>query len=257
MLNTIKKWLPKRVKDQIRKLNDKRKKFTCPICNHSFNELDWLGFDFPILIEKQVIGGGKRKGKCPHCGSGDRDRLLYLYLKKHYKVENKTSHLSLLHIAPENKITDYLLSLNLKSYICGDLFTEGYTYPDYVQNIDILDIPFDDQSFDLILCNHVLEHIQDDHKAMSELKRVLKKGGQAILQVPIAKNSARTYEDFSITNPKEREAAFGQFNHVRIYGQDYMERLQNAGFKVNRISISSKYRKAALNKDEDLFVCYA
>lgn len=256
MMSTIKKLIPTGIKKRIHAVNDSFKKFTCVFCKHAYNELDWLGFDFPVLTEKQVVGGGKRKGRCPHCGSGDRERLLYLYLKNHFKIEEKVSRLSVLHIAPETKIANYLLPLNLKSYICGDLFTEGYSYPDYVQNINVLEMSFEDNTFDLILCNHVLEHIIEDHDAMKELHRVLKIGGQAILQVPISKNSAHTYEDFSITDPKERERAFGQFNHVRIYGRDYTNRLQAAGFEVKPINLSSKYRKAGLNKDEDLFVCY-
>ena len=99
--------------------------------------------------------------------------------------------------------------------------------------MDLAHIPFPDGTFDAIICNHVLEHIVDDLKAMAELHRVLKPGGWSILQVPISLSLRTTYEDFSIATPKEREEAFGQNDHVRIYGQDYVSRLERAGFKVN------------------------
>ena len=100
---------------------------------------------------------------------------------------------------------------------------------------DIRNLPFEDQSFDLILCNHVLEHISDDRKAMIELYRVLKKGGTLIAQVPIDENRQITFEDNSITDPSERTQVFGQYDHLRIYGQDYYQRLASVGFSVERI----------------------
>src|SRR5690606_19939096 len=139
--------------------------------------------------------------------------------------------------------------------VCGDLFTEGYEYAAHVQNMNVMDIPYGDHHFDYVLCNHVLEHIPEDTKAMKEIFRVLKPGGSAILQVPISKNSAQTVEDFTIEDPKKREELFGQFDHVRIYGQDYVNRLESAGFKVNRLNISQKYQKLGVNPEEDLFVC--
>jgi hypothetical protein len=100
-----------------------------------------------------------------------------------------------------------------------------------------------------------LEHIPTDVDAMKELHRVIKRGGRAILQVPISKNTLQTFEDFSVTDPKQRENVFGQFDHVRIYGQDYAQRLEQSGFKVNRINISTEFINSGLNKDEDIFIC--
>ena len=120
--------------------------------------------------------------------------------------------------------------------------------------IDVLNIPFDPNYFDLIICNHVLEHIQNDIDAMKELFRVLKLNGKAILQVPISKNSEKTFEDFSVTDPKERENIFGQFDHVRIYGQDYTKRLESVGFSVECINISKEFSKYGLAIDEDIFI---
>lgn len=151
-------------------------------------------------------------------------------------------------------MTNTLSKIGFVKYICGDLFTEGYKYPDYVQNMNVLDIPYDDDFFDFIICNHLLEHVPNDFDAMKELFRVLKPNGKAILQVPISKNSDKTFEDFSVTNPKEREEVFGQFDHVRIYGQDYVDRLSSVRFNVERINISEKYEKYGVCIDEDIFI---
>lgn len=108
---------------------------------------------------------------------------------------------------------------------------------DYDIRLDITDMNFEDNFFVVIICSHVLEHVMDDRKAMSELFRVLKPKGIAILQVPISKTVRKTFEDFTITSPEEREKYFGQKDHVRIYGQDYKKRLQNIGFKVDLYDI--------------------
>jgi SAM-dependent methyltransferase len=120
-------------------------------------------------------------------------------------------------------------------YVPCDLFPDVYGwYADGVKirKADITDIPFEPDSFDVVLCNHVLEHIPDDRRAMSELYRVMKKGAWAILQVPIDYNREKTYEDFSITDPCGRTKAFGQHDHVRWYGRDYADRLRSVGFTV-------------------------
>ena len=113
-------------------------------------------------------------------------------------------------------------------YTSADLFS-----PIVDVKADILDLPFEDESFDVIFCNHVLEHIEDDRKAMSELYRVMKKGGWGIFQVPMKNSLEKSYEDFSIKDPKERQKHFGQYDHVRWYGMDYFERLKNAGFQTD------------------------
>jgi SAM-dependent methyltransferase len=213
-----------------------------------------IGLDIPVLNEKQVIGAGIRPGGCYNCGSTDRDRLVYIYLKEKLKIFDGGKDKSILHIAPENILSNKLLEFGFSNYVCGDLFAEGYKYPDHVQNMNLLNLPFDENTFDLMICNHVLEHIPNDLEAMKEIHRVLKFGGQAILQVPISKNSEKTLEDFTITDPKEREHAFGQFDHVRIYGQDYVSRLTKSGFKVNRVNISQEYENYGLNINEDLFI---
>jgi len=230
-------------------------KYTCPFCGYTSKDLAPIGANIPVLKEKEVIGAGLRKGGCHKCNSSDRERLIYIFLKYKEKLfTSEKKHISILHLAPEKNLSRALLNTGFENYICGDLFTAGYSYPDYVQNMNVLNIPFEDDYFDLIICNHLLEHVPEDISAMKELYRVLKKPGKAILQVPISKKLDITYEDFSITDPKQREASFGQFDHVRIYGQDYKDRLESAGFKVERINISDEFMKYGIAKEEDIFI---
>ncbi len=113
---------------------------------------------------------------------------------------------------------------------------------------DICNLPFEDNNFDVILCNHVLEHIPDDKKAMQELFRVLKPGGWGIFQIPQDINRKNTFEDNSITDPKERAKIFGQYDHVRIYGLDYFEKLRSVGFEVEEVRYSDKLTSTEIEK---------
>ena len=249
----IQKLLAPKVKKLITLATHIGTRYECPFCGYRSRDLAATGLNIPVIQEKHVIGAGRRNARCHFCHSTDRERLVYIYLKYELKLL-QDKKLKILHLAPEKNLSIALRKARFDFYQCGDLFTEGYKYPDYVKNMNVLDIPFADNHFDLIICNHLLEHVPSDLDAMSELYRVLKPKGKAILQVPISKNSETTYEDFSITQPKEREAAFGKFDHVRIYGQDYTERLTSVGFTVERINISEKYEKYGLNKEEDLFI---
>jgi SAM-dependent methyltransferase len=230
-------------------------RYTCPFCRYEAKDLRPHGHDFAVLKERQVVGGGVRPSACYDCGSSDRERLMYAYLEHERDLLTEPAHLRVLHIAPEKRLSRFLLTVGFGEYVCGDLFAEGYNHAAHVRNIDVNDIPFDDDTFDLILCNHVLEHVPTDDVAMKELARVLAPGGTAILQVPISANSAETFEDFTVVDPKEREQVFGQFDHVRIYGQDYVTRLGRAGFTVDRVNLAEKYARYGVNPDEELFVC--
>lgn len=113
---------------------------------------------------------------------------------------------------------------------------------------DICDLPFEDNSYDFILCNHVLEHISDDTKAMQELYRVLKKGGTAILQIPQDLEREKTFEDDSITDPKERAKIFGQYDHVRVYGRDFFDKLREIGFSVEEVDYTQNLIPEIIDK---------
>jgi SAM-dependent methyltransferase len=165
---------------------------------------------------------------CPMCGALERHRILWLYFERKTTILSKPPK-RVLHVAPEACIKANLRPLVGNGYVTADLLA-----PNVDVQMDITEIPFPDRSFDLIYCSHVLEHVPDDRKAMRECNRVLADDGMAILIVPIM--AEKTIEDPTITDPKERLRLFGQEDHVRKYGPDYSERLQEAGFRVEVIT---------------------
>ncbi|MDP2087936.1 MAG: methyltransferase domain-containing protein [Flavobacteriaceae bacterium] len=177
----------------------------------------------------------------PSTLSLERHRLMWLFLKE--KTDFFTTPKKVLHIAPEQCFINLFRNQQNLDYLTADLHS-----PLADVKANILSLPFDDNSFDVVICNHVLEHIVDDQKAMSELFRVMKKGGFGIFQVPQDLSRNKTYEDFSITNPKERAIHFGQYDHVRIYGQDYFNRLENVGFTVNPVNLSLELSQKLTNR---------
>jgi SAM-dependent methyltransferase len=202
-------------------------RYKCPFCHSRVRNFLPFGLDLPVLREKKVVGGGYRQDAlCPICRSFDRERLLHLYLLHKTDIFEKPK--KLLHVAPEAKVADILRAKANIDYLSADISSKHV-----MVEMDITNIRLPDDFFDVIICNHVLEHIIDDSKAMSELYRTLKPGGWAILQVPISLTLKNTYEDFSITTIRAREKAFGQGDHVRIYAEDYQDRLAQVGFKVN------------------------
>ena len=202
-------------------------RYRCPFCRAKLKLFLPSGRAFPVIQEKHIIGGGYRQNAiCPICGSMDRERLLYLYLR--YKTDIFKRPTRVMHIAPESKIKSFLRKKTNINYLTCDLNRRDVTMVTDLTNVSCLD-----NSFDAVICNHVLEHIIDDRKAMSELYRILKPGGWAILQVPISASLESTYEDFSILTPSERERVFGQADHVRIYARDYTQRLEQVGFSVD------------------------
>tara|TARA_S200000501_G_scaffold72128_1_gene64133 strand:+ start:1149 stop:1913 length:765 start_codon:yes stop_codon:yes gene_type:complete len=177
----------------------------------------------------------------PSTYSLERHRLLWLYLKNETSFFN--DKLKVLHFAPESALMNRFKKLKNLTYDTIDLNS-----PIADIKADICDLPFLDNSYDFILCNHVLEHIIDDNKAMTELYRVLKKNGIGIFQVPIDYNRNTTFEDFSIKNKREKNKLFGQYDHVRIYGLDFFDRLQKAGFTVERCEYTSNLSKEDIIK---------
>ncbi|MGY6649510.1 class I SAM-dependent methyltransferase [Wenyingzhuangia sp. IMCC45574] len=184
----------------------------------------------------------------------ERHRLLWLYLKKHSNFFTKQQ--KVLHVAPEQCFYKGFRKQENLEYTTTDLLS-----PLADVKADICALPFEDNSYDVIFCNHVLEHIPDDAKAMSELYRVLKPGGWGIFQVPQNTNEKDTYEDFSITSPEERQKHFGQYDHVRVYGLDYFSRLEKAGFKVQQFKVTEYFSKEeielyGLMQSEILPICF-
>ncbi len=189
----------------------------------------------------------------PSTLSLERHRLLWLYLQRHTDFFEKP--LKMLHIAPEQAFYKRFKKQKNLTYITADLLS-----PLADVKADICDLPFENETFDVVFCNHVLEHITDDTQAMKELFRVMKTNGWGIFQVPQDITREQTFADDTITNPKERTRIFGQYDHVRIYGKDYFDKLRSIGFQVkeiacNKIASAEEIDKFRLNGNEILPVC--
>jgi predicted SAM-dependent methyltransferase len=234
----------------------KGNKFTDPIDGKSFRKFLPYGY-----------GKQRENALSPSTLSLERHRLMWLFLKDEtafFQPEldsgsvnlKAKSKLKVLHIAPEQCFLDIFRKQKNLDYTTSDLES-----PIADVKADICDLPFADNSYDVIFCNHVLEHIQDDKKAMQELYRVLKKGGFGIFQIPQDISRKTTFEDDSITDKKERAKIFGQYDHVRVYGLDYFDKLRSVGFKVDEIEYTKKIsekklKRFCLMKGEILPVCY-
>lgn len=164
----------------------------------------------------------------------ERHRLLWLYLKSETSFFSEP--MNVLHFAPEQAFYKRFRKQKNLSYTTTDLNS-----PLADVKADICNLPFDDNCFDFILCNHVLEHIPDDKKAMQELYRILKPGGIGIFQIPQDLSREITFEDATITDRKERAKIFGQYDHVRIYGRDYFDKLRSVGFLVEERDFTSGF----------------
>ena len=184
----------------------------CPVCSSQFR----------IFLPYGRINP-RSNALCPTCLSLERHRLIWLYLSE--KTNFFKSKLHVLHIAPEACFINRFEKIHGDQYITADIES-----PLAKVKMDIHQIPFPDNTFDVVLCNHVLEHVKDDIQAMKEMHRVLKPGGFSIQQVPFFNPvSEVTFEDNTITDPREREKIFGQDDHVRKYGKDYAARMERAG----------------------------
>lgn len=213
--------------------------FTDPIDGNSYRKF------LPYGYEKQ-----RKSVLSPGTLSLERHRLMWLYLQR--ETDFFTSNLKVLHMAPEQSFYKRFRKLKNLDYTTCDLNS-----PIADIKADIQNLPFEDNSFDVIFCNHVLEHVDDDKKALRELFRIMKPGGWGIFQVPIRYQLAKTFEDSTITDRKERIEKFGQYDHVRVYGMDYYDILESIGFKVEKVNLSEKLsaeeiRKYALEKNEIL-----
>lgn len=222
----------------------------CPICKSSFKAFGKFGRPH------------WKSTRCHECHSIERHRLLYFYLKNKMNLFNTSEKIKLLHFAPEKSFYGLFSKLDNLDYFPCDLDANKYPFrgTTKIHEVDITDIPFASNSFDLIICLHVLEHVPNDKLAMQELFRVMKKGGKGYFQVPIDYNREKTYEDPSITSPRAREKAFGQFDHVRFYGKDYKNRLEKSGFYVTEDTFINQFSddeilKYGLDKEELIYWC--
>jgi SAM-dependent methyltransferase len=215
----------------------------CPICQHR------LRFFLPF----GVGGRWRANALCPGCQSLERDRLAWLLLRLSPDLLAPGTHL--LHVAPEACFEPRLRELLGSSYVTADLLRA-----DVDRKLSVEQLPFEDQSLDAVICNHVLEHVADDAKAMREILRVLRPRGWALLQVPLSEARVSTIEDPSVTSPEERRRRFGQHDHVRAYGRDYPTRLRDAGFLLESTKVRDVYdrrqiRHYGLDAGETLHFC--
>ncbi|OSZ78519.1 hypothetical protein CAP35_09790 [Chitinophagaceae bacterium IBVUCB1] len=213
----------------------------CNVCGSTYSSF------FPYL--------NRANAQCPNCGSLERTRLLYYFIQDKGLI---SASARLLHIAPEQCLYNVFKKQLQTNYLPADKFEAGYSYPPDTLNVDITTLPFEDASLDIVIAIHVLEHVQDDAKALSEIYRVLKTGGSAILQVPYQADREHTYEDVSITTPEARKQYYGQSDHVRIYGRDYIQRFLAAGFSMEyagyEAALPEQIKERCVFKKEEIFL---
>ncbi|MCR4651619.1 MAG: class I SAM-dependent methyltransferase [Lachnospiraceae bacterium] len=228
----------------------------CLICGNTVSKFNEGGIEYGelnIFTKYHIIGGGKRDNcLCPNCGAIDRLRWVYYVISNYTNIFNDNT--SVLHFAPENSLSQRIKRLKFCNYISADL---EYGRADFV--MDITDIPFKDGTFDYVIANHVLEHVSNEKRAISELKRVIKKTGKLILSFPIC-TSIATIEEDTISSPEERMTYYGQKDHVRLYGFDYKERLETFGLKVNlyspnRIMNEEEIKRYGFIYDDIVLIC--
>lgn len=217
----------------------------CPVCEKSFSK--FLSYGSDIAHRENVL--------CPYDLTLERHRLMWLYLRDHsdFFTANK---LAVLHIAPEQCFHKRFKNQKNLDYLTGDLVS-----PIADIHFDLHDIPLENDRFDVVFCNHVMEHVDDAIQCMTELCRVMKPGGWGIMQVPQDFSRETTLEDTAIKSPEDREKYYWQKDHVRLFGKDYPDWLKRAGFEVEEFHKESKYdekliQRYRLQKEEILYIVH-
>lgn len=216
----------------------------CPVCGSRYRRFMPYGY---VTSREDAL--------CPHCLALERHRMIWLWLSECSDLFE--SRPRLLHIAPEVSLMRHFKRLyrGANNYITADLES-----PLADMHFDVQHIPLEDCSVDVVICNHLMEHVEDDRQAMRELHRILRPGGWGIVLVPEDRSRATTFEDDTITDAKERTRIFGQYDHRRIYGRDYDSRLAEAGFRVERIAyreqLSEAQRQLYAIGSDDLVIIY-
>lgn len=216
---------------------------SCPVCERSFSK--FLSYGSDVAHRENVL--------CPYDLTLERHRLMWLYLKDHSNFFT-ADKLNVLHIAPEQCFHQKFKEQTNLNYLTGDLVS-----PIADLHFDLHQIPLEENQYDVIFCNHVMEHVDDALQCMKELYRVMKPGGWGIMQVPQDITRSETYEDPTITSPEEREKHFWQKDHVRLFGMDYPNWLEKAGFKVSLFNKEEKIgaeliEKYRLDPKENLYI---
>lgn len=205
-------------------------KHCCNICGHHlsrfipYDDVRAIKTTLPKALD--VIGSDTINFQCPWCGAHDRERHILMYMEKSGLLDDLRNY-EILHFAPEKRLPRLITSQNPRLYIKCDLFPKTAD----IKCVDILDIPYNDRSFDLVIANHILEHVTNDILALTEIHRILKPSGYAILQTPFSPRLHTTWSDDGINSEYVHLIAYGQKDHVRLYGRDIFERFAKSGLK--------------------------
>jgi SAM-dependent methyltransferase len=233
----------------------------CLYCEKSYGRFLHAGVKSDVFKKYKVAGGGYKKNiSCPNCGSVARQRLLALFFKLRTDVFHKTTNI--LHVSPNASLVHYLNQHNTVKQVIGAY--EPEQFPEFsCMVMDIQKINLENNLFDVVICCHVLEHVDQVEQAMREIYRILKPNGFAVLQTPIALNLQKTLEDKTVTSQSDRKKAYGQVDHVRLFGLDYFDKLRTAGFRVVRDNPFSnqwlperELARHCLERIEDVVICF-
>lgn len=244
-------------------LNRGSTKHECYLCRRKFARF------FPYRGGRQaqssfirhvdLVGSDVDNFGCPFCKCNDRERHLFLYFDR-LALWARFAGSSILHFAPERRLSERIVAAGPAKYVKADLYPADLfsLYPD-VERMDVTEIPYPDASFDFLICNHVLEHVLDDRQALSEIHRVLRTGGQAVLQTPFSTLLTKTIEDPGIRSEELRIIAYGQEDHVRLFGLDFLERIVESGLRLkpvrhSDVSTLDEASRYGMNSREDLIL---
>jgi SAM-dependent methyltransferase len=233
----------------------------CYLCGKRFHRFypyrngrrDYSSF----IREMQMVGSDVVNFGCPNCHANDRERHLFLYFDR-LKLWDNLKRADILHFAPERNLSRRLKELQPRRYVQADFFPEDlYGKNPEIERVDATNIQYGPETFDAIICNHVLEHVPDARKALSEFHRVLRPGGFAILQTPFSRRLARTFEDPGIDSGALRLAVYGQEDHARLFGRDFFNQIEAAGFQLKlcrheEVSTIEEGRRFGMNVKEEL-----
>lgn len=220
-------WLWRNIWRQIERLGAGGEKYCICCGNRIFRFLPFAGgwkTAPPVVEHLRIVGSDLENFECPRCGASDRERHLVLYCEK-FGLLGKMKNTAILHFAPEKNFSRYVQSAPPSIYVCADLCPQDQT----VAKMNLQCIPHPDQSFNVVIVNHVLEHVENLEAALFEIHRVLKPGGFAILQTPYSNVLHHTFEDPGITTAAQREFLYAQIDHVRVFGRDIFEKFTSSG----------------------------
>lgn len=223
----------------------------CNICGSEVGQWGYCGND--IETKYKIVGNGKRVGLCPHCYSYDRGRWVYFVLKNFTSIFEGGAG-KILHFAPERQIEKYLREIEKCEYYTADIEKGAADY-----EIDMTKMPFEDHKFDYIIANHVLEHVEDERSAISELKRCVKESGKIMLSFPVTMD-VNTFENPDLQSREDRIYYYGQEDHVRLYGRDFKERLESYGLKIEvyrpeELLMPKLIEEFRLIRNDSLLIC--